>query len=264
MVSPWRNISPASPAHHALRVTHQVGLLPKQPMLLVRVLNSDEGYAGVPSSFSGHAAARPLFGDEKQPMSQLSGAVPSAAPSNSFDYSSNAGVPPSIPAYPTMQPNQPTAVQPTTRGEDMVYPGHFHDYTNQPQQPSPMNNHLMSPQSYGQAPLGMPGGPAFSSATYSQGDVTYQVGFAQAGDRVDSISQQRGLDIVLASQKPTQAKRGPFKSNNERQATAETRKIGSCIRCRMQRIRVSGSIAEFQRPEVLGGKMTENVGKLLT
>jgi hypothetical protein len=34
------------------------------------------------------------------------------------------------------------------------------------------------------------------------------------------------------------ARRGPFKSNDEREKTAQTRKIGSCVRCRMQRIRV--------------------------
>lgn len=35
-------------------------------------------------------------------------------------------------------------------------------------------------------------------------------------------------------------KRGPFRDISLRKQTAQTRKIGSCIRCRMQRIRVSG------------------------
>lgn len=38
--------------------------------------------------------------------------------------------------------------------------------------------------------------------------------------------------------KPT-AKRGPFSDRAKRDETAQTRRIGSCIRCRMQRIRVS-------------------------
>ncbi|PHH70271.1 hypothetical protein CDD82_7234 [Ophiocordyceps australis] len=38
-----------------------------------------------------------------------------------------------------------------------------------------------------------------------------------------------------------QGKRGPFKSRKLRNETAQTRRVGSCIRCRMQRIRV-GSI----------------------
>ncbi|OAA68489.1 hypothetical protein SPI_00684 [Niveomyces insectorum RCEF 264] len=37
--------------------------------------------------------------------------------------------------------------------------------------------------------------------------------------------------------RPLAARRGPFKDHVERQKTAQTRKIGSCIRCRMQRIR---------------------------
>lgn len=47
------------------------------------------------------------------------------------------------------------------------------------------------------------------------------------------------LDVVFPNQKPPVAKRGPFSNKQKREQTAETRKIGSCIRCRMQRIRVS-------------------------
>lgn len=39
-------------------------------------------------------------------------------------------------------------------------------------------------------------------------------------------------------QRPPAARRGPFKDQTVRQKTAQTRKDGSCIRCRMQRIRV--------------------------
>lgn len=38
---------------------------------------------------------------------------------------------------------------------------------------------------------------------------------------------------------PRGGKRGPFRDPRLREETAETRKIGSCVRCRMQRIRVS-------------------------
>lgn len=44
--------------------------------------------------------------------------------------------------------------------------------------------------------------------------------------------------VIYPNQKPPAAKRGPFKSTADRQQTAMTRKNGSCIRCRMQRIRV--------------------------
>lgn len=49
------------------------------------------------------------------------------------------------------------------------------------------------------------------------------------------------LTVVLTDrkdQKPPATKRGPFVDLAKRKQTAETRKIGSCIRCRMQRIRV--------------------------
>lgn len=40
-------------------------------------------------------------------------------------------------------------------------------------------------------------------------------------------------------QRTPSARRGPFKDHEKREKTAHTRRIGSCIRCRMQRIRVS-------------------------
>lgn len=46
------------------------------------------------------------------------------------------------------------------------------------------------------------------------------------------------LTVVLTDQKPPVTRRGPFTDLEKRKKTAETRKIGSCIRCRMQRIRV--------------------------
>jgi hypothetical protein len=64
---------------------------------------------------------------------------------------------------------------------------------------------------------------------------------AQDEDKSQILHQHRNLDIVSNNHRPPPAKRGPFKSNAEREQTAETRRIGSCIRCRMQRIRVSFS-----------------------
>ncbi|KAL0939311.1 uncharacterized protein CTRU02_205921 [Colletotrichum truncatum] len=45
------------------------------------------------------------------------------------------------------------------------------------------------------------------------------------------------LDIVYPHQRPPASKRGPFKDIKQRQETANTRKLGSCVRCKMQRIR---------------------------
>ena len=56
--------------------------------------------------------------------------------------------------------------------------------------------------------------------------------------------QQSNFDILLPNQRG--GKRGPFRDPTLREQTAQTRKIGSCIRCRMQRIRVSR--VSFQEP----------------
>ncbi|KAH7170959.1 hypothetical protein EDB81DRAFT_876970 [Dactylonectria macrodidyma] len=49
------------------------------------------------------------------------------------------------------------------------------------------------------------------------------------------LDQSAHFDILLPNQRG--GKRGPFKDLHLREQTARTRKIGSCIRCRMQRIR---------------------------
>jgi hypothetical protein len=56
-------------------------------------------------------------------------------------------------------------------------------------------------------------------------------------------TQPKGLDfgLVFSNQRAPPARRGPFKDHEQREKTAHTRKIGSCIRCRMQRIRVSSA-----------------------
>lgn len=68
---------------------------------------------------------------------------------------------------------------------------------------------------------------------------TTQLGDAmQSGwSEVHLLDQQPNFEIILPNQRG--GKRGPFKDPSLREQTAQTRKIGSCIRCRMQRIRVS-------------------------
>lgn len=55
---------------------------------------------------------------------------------------------------------------------------------------------------------------------------------------IPSSNSGYGLDMVILPG-PRSGKRGPFKDLALREQTAQTRKIGSCVRCRMQRIRVS-------------------------
>lgn len=70
---------------------------------------------------------------------------------------------------------------------------------------------------------------------------------SQSYGNLETLRTERGcfypfeaspLEMVLPNQKPQVTKRGPFKDPQKRAKTAQVRKIGSCIRCRMQRIRV--------------------------
>ncbi|PSS03641.1 hypothetical protein BD289DRAFT_449413 [Coniella lustricola] len=54
---------------------------------------------------------------------------------------------------------------------------------------------------------------------------------------VYQVSPDDRMPPQTKNHKPQATKRGPFKDPNKRVGTAQTRKIGSCIRCRMQRIR---------------------------
>ena len=61
--------------------------------------------------------------------------------------------------------------------------------------------------------------------------------FRESLGEIAREDQQSTLDILQPHQRG--GKRGPFKDQNLREQTAQTRRMGSCIRCRMQRIRVS-------------------------
>ena len=216
---------------------------------VVRVLSSGQGYTEVPAvSYSDHTAAGQLFGHGLSMSQALPGTAQQAVQSSVFD-DSGWGVPTSIPGYPVLQASRPMMMQPTTRGEGMVYPvaSPGHNYAAQLQQNVPINDHMISPQAYVPSPSDVhraSGASSFSGATY-------QGTFPSPTERPDTLGQGQGVDLFVASQqRPAQAKRGPFKTTKERQATAETRKIGSCIRCRMQRIRVSTSDSNLSGPSV--------------
>jgi hypothetical protein len=61
--------------------------------------------------------------------------------------------------------------------------------------------------------------------------------YRDIGDQ-STPGEASSFNIVLPRHRG--GKRGPFKDPSLREQTAQTRRMGSCIRCRMQRIRVSG------------------------
>ncbi|CAJ2500996.1 Uu.00g038490.m01.CDS01 [Anthostomella pinea] len=194
-----------------------------------------QGYAGIPATAPyAYAQTRPMF--EHKPSSSHSqpGPMHSQA-AGAFTYDDTVVGQPVMPNYPALQPDRPMAVQPNTSGEGMVYPETVpvqrYPGRTEMQQSSPTstNSHVTGSQSY-TTPLNSPEEPSrcYSAA---QGILDSEAGGAQIP------SQSRDLDIVRTNQRPPPARRGPFRTNVEREQTAETRRIGSCIRCRMQRIR---------------------------
>jgi hypothetical protein len=90
-----------------------------------------------------------------------------------------------------------------------------------------------------QAPAPAPRYPMAAPLPYNNRDPTSvapDLGPGGHGAPGAGIGVGGQIQMYNASSRPT-AKRGPFKTTDEREKTAQTRKIGSCVRCRMQRIR---------------------------
>ncbi|KAL7787549.1 hypothetical protein V8C37DRAFT_412070 [Trichoderma ceciliae] len=112
--------------------------------------------------------------------------------------------------------------------------------------PMPPMNGNASPLQYGTAPLLPPAHPPLvnvestSSETYNCYHGSSAQNPAQQAiieERSNPVGQRQdsNLDNLLSTQR--NGKRGPFRDQSLREQTAQTRKMGSCIRCRMQRIR---------------------------
>jgi len=188
-------------------------------------------------------------------------AGPSEPPTNVFACEDPAVVAQYMQAYPPLQPTRAAGDQPSTRRETMFYPdgvpnAHFFKAED--------GGAGMVPPSLGPEAPAMGGRPTFpgdlmpvaGSPTVTRqpavigGPPPSSYGMMPGYGPSDSLlpdgrgglqlqSPESNLDVVFPNQKAPPSKRGPFKDHRERQKTAQTRKIGSCIRCRMQRIRVS-------------------------
>ncbi|KAK6948664.1 hypothetical protein Daesc_010434 [Daldinia eschscholtzii] len=193
-------------------------------------------YGPVPASSSyDYASGRQYF--DERPSSP--GSVPSTmSPDQPNVFVPNAAptAPPMISNYPILQANRPMTMQPSTSGEGMVYPDAVssQQYFNQSDfhhdMSSSMSNSAMETQTYS---------PPLLRHNNTAGDISpHEV------DRIQTDNRSCELDIIHQNQRPPAARRGPFKTNAEREKTAETRRIGSCIRCRMQRIRCNMNPAD--------------------
>lgn len=144
-----------------------------------------------------------------------------------------------MPEYPVLQPTQ---AQPSTRNEEMTYqtPQPNRKYSSQPV-PQRGVTHIAETRDYAYPQ------PPYVSPESDSHRFGSSAGFLSVDGDAALARRSTTLDIVSSQPRPSPAKRGPFKSHTERERTAETRKIGSCIRCRMQRIRVSLTLVASRR-----------------
>ncbi|KAI1461644.1 hypothetical protein F4805DRAFT_240428 [Annulohypoxylon moriforme] len=176
-----------------------------------------------------YVPARQYFDDSSSSPGPVPGTMPPDQP-NVFAPNDPSTAPSMMSNYPTLQPNRPMTLQPSTSGESMVYPEsvpsqqYFTQPDFRPDLPSSMTNEMMGAQHH------------YAPSSLRQNSTAEGIS-PQEVDSSRTASKLQELDILHPNQRPPAARRGPFKSNEIRQETAETRRIGSCIRCRMQRIR---------------------------
>ena len=158
-----------------------------------------------------------------------------------------------LPAYPALQPDAQPAVTQPVNGEQLVYSNPpLPEYYNESQlaRPAPyMEGQVMSAAVVSAAPFSeaMPlhrptNKPDGTAPQYSVVPAYDGHGHMMVSDGSDQaiMYHDARYDVMMANpmNRPA-ARRGPFKNNDDREKTAQTRKMGSCVRCRMQRIRVS-------------------------
>lgn len=173
--------------------------------------------------------------------------------------------------YPPLQPTSHLNNQPTTSTDNMVYPAQTtdHGYLKSEASPTFVKSEGTDPGfpvsgfQNNAAPLHTAPETPYPHSGLARPDENYArqsvVGYhapppqysfmhgytpadglnAEQMDRFQLAQQGGGLEVVMPNQKPPITKRGPFRNQEKRKQTAHVRKIGSCIRCRMQRIRVS-------------------------
>lgn len=165
-----------------------------------------------------------------------------------------------LPAYPALQPDAQPAVTQPVNGEQLVYSNPpLPEYYTESQlgRPVPyvegqvMGTAVVSAAPFNEAmPMHRPTSePDGAAPQYSVVPAYDGHGHVMIGDGSDQaiMYHDARYDVMMANpmNRPA-ARRGPFKNNDDREKTAQTRKMGSCVRCRMQRIRVWSSFPFVQ------------------
>ncbi|KAI0195968.1 hypothetical protein F4808DRAFT_452796 [Astrocystis sublimbata] len=199
-----------------------------------------QGYASIPATSPyDYNETRPYMDSKHQHSHSMPGAISQESPgllqgNNHMVHQQTFG------GYTGLQPSRSMStdqwnVQSAAAREGMVYPGPVPQ--GYPVQPGMQSTSPISPgnQTAGVQNMNI----ALSSEGRDGSKVTY--GTIRVDIHTDihgrHVNASRALDFVPSHQRPPPVRRGPFKNKDDRERTAETRRIGSCIRCRMQRIR---------------------------
>ncbi|KAJ3551803.1 hypothetical protein NPX13_g11272 [Xylaria arbuscula] len=199
-------------------------------------------YASIPAASPYDYTETQPYVDHKPQSSHSLPSTLSPVPPRNFASDGPITAQQMFPNYSILQPDRTMAIQPTTSREGMVYPGltpsqgySEQHVLQQPGSPISPTNHIIGVQSFTGPPSARAEGPRVEGPRrHYRGTPAYT---HIEIDRNQMQAQTRELDFVASSQKASPARRGPFRNQGDRERTAETRRIGSCIRCRMQRIR---------------------------
>ncbi|KAK1780599.1 hypothetical protein QBC45DRAFT_450065 [Copromyces sp. CBS 386.78] len=183
-------------------------------------------------------------------------------------------------SYPPLQPTPLTGAQPLATREEMIYPttSPIANYDGLPDSSRaagtgagvrPPQLHLMSPTATSLMSNSYPAeldpsvyGRSGSIPGIHQGYMGEQA-FGAKNDAMRYEMQQRPTAFDMFPHSRTiSARRGPFKNHDQREQTAHTRKIGSCIRCRMQRIRCNLDPEDEKGPCLGCKKIAANTTKI--
>jgi hypothetical protein len=162
-------------------------------------------------------------------------------------------------SYSALQSTHVLGVQPSSNGQEMVYPDDFlqNQYLARASPPTNVvglnikgDPETSRPLTHGHNSAMMPAPPVKveSPVIHRQASAVdmvpqYDPPYGCGASNAPMDSDQQAMDMPRAGTDgpyphARTTKRGPFRDHDERLATAYTRRIGSCIRCRMQRIRV--------------------------
>ncbi|ROT40074.1 hypothetical protein SODALDRAFT_273925 [Sodiomyces alkalinus F11] len=223
------------------------------------------GYQALPQCNPCDYATNKPYVAEKPPSAQLPGSGSYMPASIISHQSSSFASEPTVtrefvPNYPPLPETSPLTADATTGQDSIFFPAHTSVatadfYSHQPTVSQVSTQSQARDGFYGHEQLAS---DHVTSISYPNGSTTGvsrqtqlstgQTRFISAYPLTDSgfkrdPTESQGpspvskLDVVFPNQKPPAARRGPFKDPEKREQTAQTRRIGSCIRCRMQRIR---------------------------